>query len=391
MKGASGEGQSKMAEVTVQKMEKGGSNDAQVMQVRAEYPEAEKQELMYLPLSDIHVGEQVRRYFDEASIRELADSIREVGLQQPLTVRRDGDRWVLVTGERRLRALVLLGCRYAKCVSVEVEGSDRLAILQLVENLQREDMNPLEIGLSLKSLKDRRGYLSQELARVIGKSEAYVSAYLSACRLPEPLLPLYDEGKLNDIEAVRILLKTIDAFPERAAELVRMVLQAAQIHPVITRKMAQTFRQILEREAAEAEVERMPGRDYPVTMENARDLLKAPEWSNWKWLGLKVRLACIFRAPQVNNGDWTTGGQAIPSVYSGDPGKCLVEFERALYVVPWENIWIQGCVPAQSPAPTAARAAGAKPAVDDVPVVPIPATVIRPADPFDFGSEATHG
>lgn len=347
--------------------------------VRIEYPEHGKQQLLYLPLTEIHIEQQVRRFFDEESIRELADSILQVGLQQPLTVRRAGDGWVLVTGERRLRALVMLGYNYAKCVTVDITDGEKLAILQLVENLQREDMNPLEISLSLKSIQAQKGCTAQALSQEIGKSETYVSLYLSACRLPPELLPLYDQGKLNDIHAVSILLRTFDAFPDRTDELIRMVLQAAKLQPAITRKMAQTFRQILEREA-EAKI---PGRDYPVTLENARELVKTPEWSDWKWMGLKCRLSCIFRVPQVNNGNWTAGGQAIPSLYSGDPAKCLVEFEGRLLVVLWENIWIQGCAPIKAAAPAAVASTDAKgPDYDDMPVTPIQATVIRAADPY---------
>lgn len=117
---------------------------------------------------------QPRRHFNENQIAELADSIRERGLVQPLVVRRVDGKYELIAGERRLRALKKLGMRAAKVV-VHDATDQEVAELTLIENLQREDLTPLEEAEQYRLLQTRFGMKQEVIARHVGKSRTVVA------------------------------------------------------------------------------------------------------------------------------------------------------------------------------------------------------------------------
>lgn len=128
--------------------------------------------------------EQPRKYFAENALAELATSIRERGLLQPIVVRRHGDGFQLLAGERRFRAAQQAGLD--RLPAVVREDGDALEIA-LIENLQREDLAPLEEAAALAVLIERHGYSHREVAHLLGKSRPYVSNTLALNRLPEPV------------------------------------------------------------------------------------------------------------------------------------------------------------------------------------------------------------
>lgn len=130
--------------------------------------------------------DQPRRSFDEAGIEELAASIKQVGLIQPLVVRRRGRGYVLIAGERRLRALKKLGFETARCVIDEAADSDP-ALMAIVENLQREDLHFFEEAECFSALIRDHGFTQEELGRRIGKSQSYIANKLRLLRLPPEL------------------------------------------------------------------------------------------------------------------------------------------------------------------------------------------------------------
>ena len=128
--------------------------------------------------------DQPRKTFDEQSLRELADSIQQHGLLQPITVIRkadDQDRYILVAGERRFRAHQLLGKSKVLGIVLTSGNIDELAI---IENLQREDLNPIEEAEALAKLMDRYQYTQEALGKVVGKAQATVSNILNLNKLP---------------------------------------------------------------------------------------------------------------------------------------------------------------------------------------------------------------
>ena len=127
---------------------------------------------------------QPRREFNENAIKELADSIQKYGLLQPVVLIRDNGEYILVAGERRLRAVKLLDEERIKAIVVDYSKDD-LREYALIENIQREDLNPIEVAYSLQSLIKEHGYTHEELANAIAKSRSYVTNLLRILNLPE--------------------------------------------------------------------------------------------------------------------------------------------------------------------------------------------------------------
>jgi len=147
---------------------------------------------------------QPRRSFPEAGIRELAASIREVGILQPLVVRSTSEGFELIAGERRLRAAKEAGLDRVP-VLIRQAGENESMELALVENLQREDLNPLETAAAYQALIDGFGLSKEELANRLGKSRAAVTNTLRLAQLPERLRALLEEGKLTEGHARALL------------------------------------------------------------------------------------------------------------------------------------------------------------------------------------------
>jgi ParB family chromosome partitioning protein len=130
---------------------------------------------------------QPRKEFSKEQLEELASSIKKYGLLQPVIVIKDKDEYILVAGERRVRATKLLGFETIKAIIVDYSKDD-LREYALIENIQREDLNPVEVALSLKSLLEHHGYTHEELANTISKSRSYVTNLLRILNLPEFVL-----------------------------------------------------------------------------------------------------------------------------------------------------------------------------------------------------------
>lgn len=128
--------------------------------------------------------EQPRKSFDENGIRELAESIRQHGLIQPIVVHEDGDGYTIVAGERRFRAVRSLGLATVSVLVLEDGRTDELA---LIENVQREDLHPLEEAEAMQGLMDRHGYTQQKLAAVLGKARSTVTNTLKLNELPDTI------------------------------------------------------------------------------------------------------------------------------------------------------------------------------------------------------------
>lgn len=163
---------------------------------------------------------QPRQEFSEEELGELVDSIRENGLLQPLLVRPDAahaDRYQLVAGERRFRSIQRLDWTDVPVVVREV-SDEALLVLALVENLQREQLNPLEEADGYQALIDRFGMTQDEVARAVGKDRSTVANMLRLLKLPPSIRKLLQRGDLGMGHA-RALLSLDDGV--RAADLAR--------------------------------------------------------------------------------------------------------------------------------------------------------------------------
>ena len=174
--------------------------------------------LTLVALRDVRPNpDQPRKHFDEEKIAELAASIKLHGLLQPIVVRRAEAGFELVAGERRYRAAHLAGVERLPALVREVDDPLELA---LIENLQREDLSPLEESEGLAALIARHGYSHREVADLLGKSRPYVSNILALTRLPEAVkADLQREGAAVSRELLMGVARQED--PEAALALWR--------------------------------------------------------------------------------------------------------------------------------------------------------------------------
>ena len=170
----------------------------------------------YIPINTVRPNpQQPRRSFDETALRELADSIRAYGILQPLTVRDRGGFYELVAGERRLRAARIAGLREVPCLVAEV-GEEDAALLALIENLQRRDLDYMEEAAAIARLIGRYGLSQQQAADKLGKSQPAIANKLRLLRLAPPVIDCLRQYGLTERHA-RTLLRLTDPEQQLAA------------------------------------------------------------------------------------------------------------------------------------------------------------------------------
>lgn len=142
-------------------------------------------------------SDQPRKYFDKEALEELAASIRENGLLQPILVREYGEgRYQIIAGERRFRACKL--AEIEEIPAIILERDDRkVAELSLIENIQREDLNPVEEALAFKALCDEYGLTQEELAEKVGKSRSAIANSTRLLDLPKDVLEMVANGDIS--------------------------------------------------------------------------------------------------------------------------------------------------------------------------------------------------
>lgn len=174
-----------------------------------------------LSINDIETNKnQPRKTFDESSIAELAESIKTHGVIQPIIVRSAGDGfYVIVAGERRFRAAKLAGLTEVPAIITELSSSEA-AEVALIENIQRADLNPIEIAEAYRAIIDDFSLTQQELADRVGKPRSSVANSLRLLDLPETIKAYVAEGKLTDGHAKVIAGLGDEALMKAAAETV---------------------------------------------------------------------------------------------------------------------------------------------------------------------------
>src|SRR5215475_7868139 len=164
---------------------------------------------------------QPRRYFDEERIAELAESIRHQGILQPLVVRRVEDGYELIIGERRFRAAQHAGLDRVPVVVKDVSDAESLE-MALVENIQREELTPIEEALAYRQLMEEFHLTQEEVANRVGKSRPVVTNLLRVLTLPEEIKDEVDRGHIS-VGHARALL-ALDT-PDQQIEMARTVMR----------------------------------------------------------------------------------------------------------------------------------------------------------------------
>lgn len=153
-----------------------------------------------LPNSD-----QPRKKFDEESLRDLSESIKVHGLLQPITVKNNDDgKFTIIAGERRWRASQIAGIKKVPVNIINI-GDKNLFELALVENVQREDLNPVEAAMAIKDLIEKYNFSNEQLIKVTGKKRASITNTLRILELPKKVLNWIIEGKVSRGHAVALL------------------------------------------------------------------------------------------------------------------------------------------------------------------------------------------
>ena len=139
---------------------------------------------------------QPRTQFDEEALQELASSIRELGIIQPITVKRDGERYIIISGERRWRASQIAGLESMPAYIREADD-ENLHAMALVENIQRQDLNSIEIALGMQRLIEECGLTQEAMADKVGKKRSTVSNYMRLLTLPAEVQLALKEGLIT--------------------------------------------------------------------------------------------------------------------------------------------------------------------------------------------------
>ena len=180
----------------------------------------EEKSSLYLPISQVEsCAGQPRKQFDPDALADLADSIREHGIIQPLTVRKlQSGYYQIIAGERRWRAARMAGLDQVPAIVIEAD--DRKAMeLAMIENLQREDLNPIEEAEGYRVLTEQYNLTQEETALRVGKSRSVVANALRLLNLCPPVRAMVEDGRLSNGHA-RTILPLSPALQEKAADAI---------------------------------------------------------------------------------------------------------------------------------------------------------------------------
>ena len=201
--------------------------------------EPEVKSSLFLPISQVEsCAAQPRKQFDPDALADLADSIRQHGIIQPLTVRKlQSGYYQIIAGERRWRAARMAGLRQVPVVVIEAD--DRKAMeLAMIENLQREDLNPMEEAEGYRTLMEQYGLTQEETSQRVGKSRSAVANALRLLHLSDEVRALVEEGKLSGGHARALVPLTAELQKKAAAVIIKGDLSVRQTELLVKKLTA---------------------------------------------------------------------------------------------------------------------------------------------------------
>jgi ParB family chromosome partitioning protein len=190
-----------------------------------------------IEISLIEAGRhQPRKSFNQEKIGELAESIRKNGLIQPIVVMRKGEKYGLIVGERRLRAAKIAGLREIPAYVKDYSENKALEIA-LIENIQREDLNPIEEATAYKMILDRERITQEELSDRIGKSRSYIANMVRLLDLPERIQERVSRGTISVGQAKAVLsLPDVGDMEKLVAKILEEKLSVRDVEQIVRRK-----------------------------------------------------------------------------------------------------------------------------------------------------------
>lgn len=203
-------------------------------------------DVIQIPISQIIANPyQPRKVFSEAELVELAESIKYMGLIQPITVRKIDDLYEIVVGERRFRAAKLAGLEQIPAILADIDD-DKSAVLALIENIQRQDLNFIEEAEALLRLIEAHGFTQKTLSEKIGKNQSTVSNKLRVLSLPDDVKDILVTNQLTERHG-RALLKL------KSSEDIRTVVKAIVKNELNVKATEKLIHSILEEHEKEPE------------------------------------------------------------------------------------------------------------------------------------------
>jgi ParB family chromosome partitioning protein len=201
-------------------------------------PETKTSSPTFLPISQIKTNpEQPRQEFSEGEISELSDSIKALGVIQPIIVRSRGGNYEIIAGERRFRAATRAGLQEVPVLIRDISEQEAFEIA-MVENIQRQQLNPIEEGAGYQRLMDQFSLTTQEVAERVGKDRATVSNFTRLLRLPTVVQTLLREGKISTGHAKAILtVKEPSAQIGLANKIIAENLTVRAIEAIVSREV----------------------------------------------------------------------------------------------------------------------------------------------------------
>ena len=238
-----------------------------------------QEQIVYLPLDKIEAAPQVRTEFTDESLHGLADTMTQLGQLQPIRVRREGDIYVVVAGERRLRAARLSG-RFTTIAAIIESGElDVAGVLhrQLVENCQKEDLKPLDKARAIKELMERTGKSTTEVASMLGVASGTISKLLALLNLPEQIQSQVRDGAIPATAAYQ-LSRVADADEQAAlATQIAEGLTREGLSGIVKRSRSREHRDKPER-PARVRIELSAGRSVTFAGTGLDDLDTLVQW-----------------------------------------------------------------------------------------------------------------
>lgn len=206
-----------------------------------------KKEIIYVQTDQIKPNPfQPREDFDNQNLEQLSQSIKEKGVIQPLIVRRRGDNYELIAGERRLRACKLLGFSEVPVIIKDIEDQDSLEY-SLIENVQRQDLNPIEEARAYKYLIEKFQITQEKISEVLGKARASVANILRLLKLPQEIQEEMKKGRLSFAHG-RALLEIEDVNLQRrlTQEVISNGLSVRELENLIKMRRTRTTKRRIE-------------------------------------------------------------------------------------------------------------------------------------------------
>ena len=257
-----------------------------------------------VPISEIRPNpRQPRRYFNEAKIAELSESIRKQGILQPLVVRKIPQGYELILGERRLRAAQRAQLERVSVIVKEVSDAESLE-MALVENIQREELTPIEEALAYRQLMEEFHLTQEQVAQRVGKSRPVVTNLLRVLNLPEEIKENIEKGTITVGHARALLALNV---PEQQLEMAQRIMKQGLSVRATETLVSQS--NVIEGPPVESSVA-----EKPTVLQKTDIFLRAVEEDLVRALGTKIRLT-----PRKK------GGKIEIEYYSNDELEGLVQ------------------------------------------------------------------